>query len=87
MDYTNLNEVCPKDTFSLPRMYQIIDASARHGMLSFLDAFSRYHQIPMHLPDAEKTAFIAPHGLFGNVLEVSDQDVQASTRKKHRGLH
>ena len=29
-------------------------------MLSFLDAFSRYHQIPMHPPYVEKTAFITP---------------------------
>ena len=33
-------------------------------MLSFLDAFSRYHQIPIHPPDMEKTAFITPHGLY-----------------------
>ena len=33
-------------------------------MLSFLDAFSGYHQIPMHPPDAEKTSFITPHGLY-----------------------
>ena len=33
-------------------------------MLSFLDALSGYHQIPMHQPDAKKTAFITPHGLF-----------------------
>ena len=33
-------------------------------MLSFLDAFSGYHQIPMHPPDAEKTYFITPHGLY-----------------------
>ena len=33
-------------------------------MLSFLDAFSRYHQIPMYPPDVEKTTFITPHGLF-----------------------
>ena len=33
-------------------------------MLSFLDAFSGYHQIPMHPPDVEKTAFITPYGLF-----------------------
>ena len=33
-------------------------------MLSFLDVFSGYHQIPMHLPDEENTAFITPHGLF-----------------------
>ena len=33
-------------------------------MLSFLDAFSRYHQIPMHPPNAEKTSCITPHGLY-----------------------
>ena len=30
----------------------------------FLEAFSKYHQIPMHPPDAEKTAFITPHELY-----------------------
>ena len=33
-------------------------------MLSFLDAFSNYHQIPMHSPDAEKMAFSTLHGLY-----------------------
>ena len=64
MDYTDLNDACPKDNFPLPRINQIVDASAGHGMLSFLDAFSGYHQIPMHPPDAEKTSFITLHGLF-----------------------
>ena len=43
MDYTDLNEACPKESFLLPRIDQIIDALVRHGMLSFLDAFSGYH--------------------------------------------
>ena len=64
VDYTDLNEACPKDSFPLPRIDQIVDASTRHGMLSFLDAFSGYHQIPMHPSDAEKTAFITLHRLF-----------------------
>ena len=64
VDYIDLNEACPKDNFPLPRIDQIIDASAGHGMLSFLDAFSGSHQIPMHPPDVEKTTFITPHGLF-----------------------
>ena len=64
VDYTDLNEACPKDSFHLPRIDQIVDALARHGMLSFLDAFSGYHKIPMHPPDAEKTAFITPYSLF-----------------------
>ena len=64
VDYTDLNDACPKDSFPLPRIDQIVDASAGHYMLSFLDAFLGYHQIPMHPPDAEKTSFITPHGLY-----------------------
>ena len=64
MDYTDLNDACPKDNFPLPRIDHIIDASSGHGMLSFLDAFSRYHQIPMHPPNVEKTSFISPYRFF-----------------------
>ena len=64
VDYTDLNDACTKDSFPLPLIDQIMDASAGHGMLSFLDAFSGYHQIPMHPPDAEKTSFIMLHGLY-----------------------
>ena len=58
VDYTDLNEACSKDSFPLPRIDHIINASAGHGILLSLDAFSRYHHIPMHPPDAEKTTFI-----------------------------
>ena len=64
VDYTDLNDAYPKDSFPLPCIDQIIDASAGHGMLSFLDAISGYHQIPMYPPDTEKTSFITLHGLF-----------------------
>ena len=64
VDYTNLNDACPKDSFSLLRIDQIVDSTARHEMLSFLDAFFGYHQIPMALDDEEKTAFITPHKLY-----------------------
>ena len=64
VDYTDLNEACPKDSFPLPRIDQIVDATAGHDILSFLDAFSGYHQIPMHPPDAEKTTFITSHRLY-----------------------
>ncbi|RVW48945.1 Transposon Ty3-I Gag-Pol polyprotein [Vitis vinifera] len=50
--------------FPLPRIDQIVDSTAGQGMLSFLDAFSGYHQIPMSPADVEKTAFITPHGLY-----------------------
>ena len=64
VDYTSLNEACPKDSFPLPQIDQIVDAIAGHGILSFFDAFSEYHKIPMHPLDKEKIAFITPHGLY-----------------------
>ena len=60
VDCTDLNDACPKDSFPLPRIDQIVDSSAGHDMLSFLDAFSSYHQIPMYPSDAEKTSIITP---------------------------
>ncbi|KAL6344362.1 hypothetical protein AAG906_039618 [Vitis piasezkii] len=47
VDYTNLNNACPKDSFPLPQIDQIVDSTVGQGMFSFLDAFSGYHQIPM----------------------------------------
>ena len=64
VDYTDLNEACLKDNFPIPQIDHIVDALAGHGMLSFLDAFLGYHQIPMHPPNTEKTTFITPHGMF-----------------------
>ena len=63
-DYIDLNEAYPKDSFPLPRIDQIMDATTGHVIPSFLDAFSGYHQIPMHPSDEEKIAFITPHGLY-----------------------
>ena len=51
-------------------------------MLSFLDAFSGYHQILLYLPDAEKTTFITPHGLFCyNVMSFGLKNVGATYQK------
>ena len=76
---TDLNNACPKDSFPLPRIDQIVDASAEHDMLSFLDAFSGYHRIPMYPPDTEKTSFITPHRLFCyNVMPFGLKNVGAT---------
>ena len=82
VDYTYLIQACPKDSFPLPRIDQIVDTSAGHGMLSFLDAFSRYHQMLMHPSDAEKIAFITPHGLFYyNVMSFGLKNVGATYQR------
>ena len=57
VDFTNLNKVCLKDPFPVPRIDQLVDATVGHPRMSFLDAFQGYHQIPLALPDQEKTAF------------------------------
>ena len=43
IDYTSLNKACPKDPFALPRIDQVIDSTVGCELLSFLDAYSRYH--------------------------------------------
>ena len=35
-----------------------------HQLLSFMDAYSGYNQIPMHVPDQEHTSFIIDRGLY-----------------------
>ena len=78
VDYTDLNEACPKDSFPLPRIDQIVDAPAGHEILSFLYAFSEYHQSPMH-PLVEKTTFVTPHGLYYyNVMPFGLKNVGAT---------
>ena len=64
------------------RIDQIVDAATGHGILSFLDAFSGYHQIPMHPPDLEKAGFITPHGLYCyNVMPFSVKNVGATYQR------
>jgi hypothetical protein len=64
IDYTSLNKACPKDPFALLRINQVIDSIAGCDLLSFLDAYSGYHQIPLYQPDEIKTSFITPYGAY-----------------------
>lgn len=57
IDLIDLNKAYPKDSFSLSRINQLVDATARHKMLSFIDTFSGYNQIKMYEADQEKTSF------------------------------
>ena len=82
VDYTDINDACPKDSFPLPRIDQIVDVSAGHNILSFLDAFSGYHQIPMYPPYAKKTSFITPHRLFCyNVMPYGLKNARATYQR------
>ena len=58
VDYTDLNKACPRDAYPLPNIDRLVDGSAGNKVLSFLDAYSEYNQIPMASSDMQKTAFI-----------------------------
>ncbi|KAL5581058.1 hypothetical protein UlMin_013500 [Ulmus minor] len=64
VDFTDLNRACPKDSFPLPRIDQLVDATTGHELLSFMDAYSGYNQIRMHEGDQEHTAFLTNQGLY-----------------------
>ena len=79
VDYSNLNDACLKDTFPLPRINQIVDATAGHQLLFFLDAYSSYNQIPMYPPDLANTTFITPTGMYCyNVMPFGLKNTEAT---------
>ena len=57
-------QVLQKDNYPLPKMEQLLQRVSRVSIMSFLDGFSRYNQVVVHLDDQEKTAFTTPWGTF-----------------------
>ena len=64
IDFTDINKACPKDSFPLPRIDLIVDATAGHELLNFMDAFFGYNQISMDPDDQEKTSFVTAQGTY-----------------------
>ncbi|MGV7264174.1 reverse transcriptase family protein, partial [Mycobacterium kansasii] len=68
VDFRDLNKACPKDCFPLPSIDRLVDSTSEHEILSFVDAYSGYHQVLMHPEDVEKTSFITENGLHCYVV-------------------
>ena len=51
VDSTDLNKACPKDSYPLPQIDTLVDSTARHQLLSFMDAFSSYNQTKVEEAD------------------------------------
>ena len=64
IDFIDLNRACLKDSYPLPRIDTLVDSTARHELLSFMDAFLGYNLIKMKEEDQEKTSFVTSQGLF-----------------------
>ena len=43
VEFTDLNKVCPKDSYPLLRVDILVDSTVRHKLFSFMDAFSGYN--------------------------------------------
>ena len=48
----------------MSRIDQLVDAMVRHEVLSFMDTYSGYNQIPMYEHDEKHTSFIIDRGLY-----------------------
>ena len=64
VDFTDLNKTCPKDSFPLLRINQLVDSTTGYKLPTFMDALSRYKQIRKAEEDQEKIAFIMSQGLY-----------------------
>ena len=82
MDYTNLNKACPKDSYLMPNIDQLVDNSACFQLLSFMDSCSSYNQIVMHPNDQEKTAFMTDKANYCyNVMPFGLKNVRANYQR------
>ncbi|GKV40237.1 hypothetical protein SLEP1_g47906 [Rubroshorea leprosula] len=68
IDYTNLNDACPKDCYPMPNIDKLVGAASGNERLSLLDAYSGYHQVSMAPEDEEKTSFYAGDEIYCYVM-------------------
>jgi hypothetical protein len=70
VDFRHLNRATPKDEYPMSVAETLINATAGHKILSFMDGNAGYNQIFMAPEDVNKTAFRVPGavGLFEYVV-------------------
>jgi hypothetical protein len=67
IDYRKLNKASQKDHFPLSFIDEMLERLANHSFC-YLDGYSIYHQIPIHLDDQSKTTFIGLRDLNSVVI-------------------
>jgi hypothetical protein len=63
IDYRKFNKATQKDHFPLTFIDEMLERLANHSFC-YLDGYSSYHLIPIHLDDQSKTTFTCPYGSF-----------------------
>ena len=64
VDFKDLNWACPKDSYALSKIDQLVDVTTGHEMLSFMDVYSGYNQVRMVPEDEENTSFTTNDGTY-----------------------
>lgn len=88
IDFRKLNKESMPSSFPLPHMDLLVDKTAGHEMLSFMDGFSGYNQIKLAEEDQEKTSFTTPWGTYCYVvmpfgLKLGQELIRAMTAIYH----
>ncbi|KAL0420209.1 UNVERIFIED_CONTAM: Polyprotein P3 [Sesamum latifolium] len=68
IDFRDLNKVCSKDFYHLPRIDQLVDSTSGCGLLSMIDTSQGYHQIMLAPEDRKRISFITSAGTFCHVI-------------------
>ena len=68
IDFRDLNALTKKDAFPLPRLDLALHKAARARIFSKIDLASGFHQIEVHPPYRELTAFVLPEAVQGSSL-------------------
>lgn len=64
IDYRRLNEVTIPDSYPMPRIDDLLQATGGTAYMSTMDLRAGYHQIQVHPDDRDKTCFVTPQGAY-----------------------
>jgi hypothetical protein len=64
IDYRMLNKDTRYDHFPVPFIDEMLERLANHSFFYYLDGYTGYHQILIHLDDQSKTTFTCPYDTF-----------------------
>jgi hypothetical protein len=64
IDYQKFNKATQKDHFPLQFIDEMLERLANHSFFCYLDGYSGYHQISIHLDDQSQTTFTCSYGTF-----------------------
>eukprot|EP00833_Pecoramyces_ruminatium_P015176 jgi/Orpsp1_1/1189208/evm.model.d7180000070286.1 len=64
VDYRRVNSLTEKDSYALPLIDDILSYIGKNKVLSTIDLFSGYHQVPMYSEDKDITCFTTLYGNF-----------------------